>query len=322
MAENPPHQQIKPAYSESDADVRSLDSTYLSLCVRFAQSHGIYPASSALHPDTSMVYDEPCSLPHPRNQDTGSVSDHQDPITGGLSRHYPNPYTSNVFADTCYPQHDRDHDSYSSSYMETTAPDLTYAQHNSNPFISNDDDMNIDSNLSPDLRNDPQHQASNPFASDTTAPSLSENPHSALQPTQFPKKILQPRHLSSTSEIGDKGLAVLHNYDPLWVQNTGADRSSVFEFSSKMKFEELFRGGVIRKGDKLVIAYTRAFSGVYDKEVATLTVRDPPTLPSPGAPLHNLDLPLLTIVVSANSTSASPNPSTPKRTARTVFSPT
>ena len=39
-----------------------------------------------------------------------------------------------------------------------------------------------------------------------------------------------------------------------------------------MKFEEIFRSGVIQKGDRLVIAYNRAFSVDFDKELATLTV--------------------------------------------------
>lgn len=280
MANQSPYQPNAPAYSMSnrsdDIDIQSLDSEYLSSCVRFAQSYGRYPAfsPSTSHPDTSLLDHDQSSQPSPRFQNTNFAFDHQNWNPSGSSGHYPDPYTRNTYADTYDPQRHHDYSIHPSPYMETPATDPNYAQHNGNFSILNDDDRNVDPNYFPGLPNNPQLRASNPFADDTTTQSFSDHLHSTPAPIKRPRKVRQPRHLSNTSEIGDKGLAVLHNYDPLWVQNTGADRSSVFEFSSKMKFEELFANGVIQKGDKLIINYSHVFSDTFDKEVATLTVCD------------------------------------------------
>ena len=68
------------------------------------------------------------------------------------------------------------------------------------------------------------------------------------------------------------GLAILHSYDPFWVQKTGVDPRSVFEPRSKMKFEKPFLDGVIQEGDCLVIAVTCSVDEVVRPDSAIFTV--------------------------------------------------
>lgn len=99
---------------------------------------------------------------------------------------------------------------------------------------------------------------------------------------------------SSNGDIGTQGLAVLHNYDPFWVQNTGADPRSVYETHSKMKFEVLFYDGVIQTGDRLVVAVEYNVDGVVRQDEAILTVRSILFVPNRTAPLlHQLTCPTL-----------------------------
>ena len=170
--------------------------------------------------------------------------------------------------------------------------------------ISDDNEINVSPDQFPVLRENPQHWASDPFAYDPATQSLSDNLrstpaqtspfddlrstpapdspsdnlHSTPAPAKLPRKVklarkaLQVVPLSSANEIGDRGLAALHSYDPLWAQNAGADRNSVLAYRSKMKFEQVFLDGVLRIGDRLVIGYSSVFSENFDNEVATLTV--------------------------------------------------
>lgn len=284
MAKQWPHQQDAREHSMSDGihsvDVRSLDPEYLSACVLFAQSHGIYPSSSARHPDNNIASNSLNALPEGDYQSTDLAVDHQDPNRWPFSTHDHTLYTSNTFADTSYPQHDRCQ--YSSPYTETTAADHIYNQRSSSFPISNHDDINIDPSISHQHSYDPQHQASSPYADYATAPAQARKHHFPPAPTKLPREIPQPRLRFVTNEVGDNGFATLHNYDPLWVQSTGADPNSVFESYSKMKFEKLFLAGVIQKADRLVIRYTGAFSSVVDNGVATLTVcGSDPRAPAP-----------------------------------------
>ena len=68
------------------------------------------------------------------------------------------------------------------------------------------------------------------------------------------------------------GLAILHGYDPFWVQRAGIDPRSVFEPRSKMKFEKLFLDGVIQEGDCLVIAVTCSMDEVVRPDSTIFTV--------------------------------------------------
>ena len=209
------------------------------------------------------------------------------------------PYMETTATHQNYPQHD---DDLSNDNFSIADDDISILDDDIS--ISDDNDTNVSSDQFPVLRENPEHWASDPFAYDPATQSLSDNMrstptqtspfddlrstpapdspsdnlHSTLAPAKLPRKVklarkaLQVVPLSSANEIGDTGLAALHNYDPLWAQNAGADRNSVLAYRSKMKFEQVFLDGVLRKGDKLVIGYSSVFSEDFDKEVATLTV--------------------------------------------------
>ena len=118
-----------------------------------------------------------------------------------------------------------------------------------------------------------QHQVSNPFANNTPFPAGVQKHPSRKAKTRLPKRTPQSHHPSPTRNQQNKDLAIRYNYDPLWVQNTGADPSSVLKFCSKLCFEDLFIHGVIQKGDRLEIGYSAAFSTKAKQGIATLTVR-------------------------------------------------
>ncbi|CAF9940575.1 hypothetical protein IMSHALPRED_002081 [Imshaugia aleurites] len=116
-----------------------------------------------------------------------------------------------------------------------------------------------------------QHQVSNPFADNTPFPARVQKHPSRKAKTRLPKRTPQSHHPSPTRNQQNKDLAIRYNYDPLWVQNTGADPSSVLKFCSKLCFEDLFVHGVIQKGDRLEIGYSAAFSTKAKQGIATLT---------------------------------------------------
>ena len=251
MADQPPDQLIAPEASMSNGvpnvNIQSLPYDYICSCVKFAQDNGWYPDNVAFQsdptaPDDEQYSDDPSwSVPSPLN----FATNRRDPKPNGSNSLSSNPPNGSTFVD---PDH---HPS-------------SHAQHDSNVSITNDLDMDIDTDtlsVSPNTR---QPQASEPPTNDATI--------------SHPEETQQPHHSSSTGEEPNgKAIAILNNYDPLWVQNTGADPNSVFESYSKMKFEQLFLDGVIQKGDRLVIVYTSAFSHAFDskeKHFATLTVCD------------------------------------------------
>lgn len=237
-------------------DIGSFDPDYLAVCVRFAQTHGVTPSVS--HSDTNIVCDNPRALQTPHYQETGHAVDHQglepSPSNGG----YPSSYTGSTLAATSYPQHNHGH--YLDTRSQATTINSAYINHTGSIPSSNDNTI--------------INQGSNPSASDTPVPAQIPKRRSRNAKTKFPqKKPLSRPHSRAVKKSGDnKGLAIRNNYDPLWVQNTGVDPSSVFNFISKMKFEDLFTTGVIQEGDELVIGYTSAFSTAVDQGVATLTV--------------------------------------------------
>ena len=69
-------------YFESDSpqaiDIGSFDIEYLATCVRFAQSHGIFPISQGSQLDTSFSYGSPSAPPQPLDQDQGAFFDTQN----------------------------------------------------------------------------------------------------------------------------------------------------------------------------------------------------------------------------------------------------
>ena len=237
------------------ADIGSLDPEYLAACVRFAQTHGGPPSVS--DSDTNIVSDNPRALRTLRSVKPSHAVDHQGPESGPSNGRYPNSHTGNTLADTSYPQ--RDHGHYTRSHATTT--DSANINHTGSIPSSNDNVIN--------------NQGSSPSASNTPVSAPIPKRRSGKAKTKLAKKTpLSHSGSRAVTKIGNnKDLAIRNNYDPLWVQNTGADPSSVFEFVSKMKFEDLFYTGVIQEGDRLVIGYTSAFSTAVDQGVATLTVR-------------------------------------------------
>ena len=112
--------------------------------------------------------------------------------------------------------------------------------------------MVFDEDQIEDTANPSPHRMSNPGASTTDT----VNRESALD--SGPSLTQSAEEEDSEGQTGSKkpGLAILHSYDPFWVQKTGVDPRSVFEPRSKMKFEKPFLDGVIQEGDCLVIAVT------------------------------------------------------------------
>lgn len=65
-----------------DINIRSFDDEYLATCVRFAQSHGLYPTSYGQQEDTSFPQGSPCAL----HLDPDLVGDdYQNPYIGKAS---------------------------------------------------------------------------------------------------------------------------------------------------------------------------------------------------------------------------------------------
>ena len=119
--------------------------------------------------------------------------------------------------------------------------------------------------------------AANPSTDHMSNPGTSTvdtvNRESALDSS--PSLTLSPEEEDSEGQTGIKrpGLAILHRYDPFWVQRTGVDPRSVFEPRSKMKFEKLFLDGVIQEEDCLVIAVTCSMGEVVRPDSVIFTVR-------------------------------------------------
>ena len=64
---------------ESDSiDIGSFDIEYLTTCVRFAQSHGIFPTPQGHQHDSTFLHGSPSALPQPLNQDQGTSFDPQN----------------------------------------------------------------------------------------------------------------------------------------------------------------------------------------------------------------------------------------------------
>ena len=128
-------------------------------------------------------------------------------------------------------------------------------------MIFNEDQIEDAANPSP-------HHTSSPGAS--TADKVYQESALDFGPSCTPS----PEEEDSEGQTRSKkhSLAILHNYDPFWVQKTGVDPRSVFEPRSKMKFEKLFLDGVIQEGDYLVIAVTCSIDDLVRPDSAIFTV--------------------------------------------------
>ncbi len=269
MANQLPYQQDMHDYSipNGEIDILTFSFGYLRTCVRLAQSCGIYdpePSSSSIGTDTiydipgalqeylgtDTGYDIPGALQEAQYQDTNLEVYHHEQNPGPSNNNYPRLETSNQSMDTNYSQHD--HSFNVNPYMETRTTDPAYNNHHNSFPISDNHDMIIDPRPSQEHGND-QHQNPSLSATDATIPD-------------------RVSHFSSLAFVDHLSLAVVYNYDPLWVEKPGAELRSVFGFISRMKFEELFRSGVMQEGDRLVVAYTYVSSELVGREVATLTV--------------------------------------------------
>lgn len=80
-----------------DINIRSFDDEYLATCVRFAQSHGLYPTPYGQQEDISFPQGSPRAL-------------HLDPSLVGDD--YQNPYIGNTSAGPVDAQHNNGNDPY------------------------------------------------------------------------------------------------------------------------------------------------------------------------------------------------------------------
>ena len=84
--------------STQDIDIGSLDIEYLATCVRFAQSHGIFPTTQGNQPDTSFLQGSPSGLPQPLNQDQRAFFDPQNLDPNLVDNAYQDPLNRNTSA--------------------------------------------------------------------------------------------------------------------------------------------------------------------------------------------------------------------------------
>ena len=259
-------------YFESDStqaiDIGSFDIEYLTTCVRFAQSHGIFPTSEGSQLDTSFSSGRPSAPPGPLDQDQGTIFDTQNLDPNLVDDAYQNPLISNTSATTFDNQsNDSNNDD---PQVGSITSQLDQAQNARSFSPAWNDFMIFDEDQMEEVANTSPHHTSNPDTSTTDT----VNRESALD--VGPSRTLSPEEEEEDSDgqtrNKNQGLAILHNYDPFWVQKTGVDPRTVFEPRSKMKFEKLFLDGVIQEGDCLVIAVTCSINQVGRPDSAIFTV--------------------------------------------------
>ena len=257
-------------YFESDStqaiDIGSLDIEYLATCVRFAQSHGIFPTSQGSQLGTSFSPGRPFAPPGPLDQDQGTIFDTQNLDPNLVDDAYQDPLISNTSATT--PDTQSNDSNNDDPQVGSIASQLHHTQNARSVSPAWNDFMIFDDDQMEEVA-DTSHHMFNPDASTTDT----VNRESALD--VGPSRTRSPgEEEDSDGQTRNKkqGLAILHNYDPFWVQKTGVDPRTVFEPRSKMKFEKLFLDGVIQEGDCLVIAVTCSMNQVARPDSAILTV--------------------------------------------------
>lgn len=85
-------------------DIGSLDPEYLSVCVRFAQSHGILPTSLWRQQNISIPLDGPMRPIQPFNQQHSTEGDHLDLGPNQFDDRHMEQYGSNTTASLNYAQ--------------------------------------------------------------------------------------------------------------------------------------------------------------------------------------------------------------------------
>ena len=91
-------------YHAHAIDIGSLDPEYLSVCVRFAQSHGILPTSSWHQQNISTSLDGPIRPIQPSDQHHSTEVDHLDLDPNLFDDHHMEQYGSNTTASSNYAQ--------------------------------------------------------------------------------------------------------------------------------------------------------------------------------------------------------------------------
>ena len=84
--------------STQDIDIGSFDIEYLATCVRFAQSHGIFPTPQGHQHDSTFLHGSTSALPQPLNQDQGTFFDPQNLDPNLVGNAYQDPLISNTSA--------------------------------------------------------------------------------------------------------------------------------------------------------------------------------------------------------------------------------
>ena len=79
-----------------DIDIGSFDNEYLATCVRFAQSHGIFPTPQGSQVDKSFLQGNHSALPQPLNQDQGTFFDPHNLDPNLVDDAYQDPWISNT----------------------------------------------------------------------------------------------------------------------------------------------------------------------------------------------------------------------------------
>ena len=96
MAEEPSYQSedmtdYPASGSVQEIDIYSLDVNYIATCVRFAQSHGIYPESYRHQHDNSFPYVNSDAIQEPFPQNHSTSFGHQTSDLGQSHGKYPEP---------------------------------------------------------------------------------------------------------------------------------------------------------------------------------------------------------------------------------------
>ena len=104
--------------------------------------------------------------------------------------------------------------------------------------------------------------------------SYPNNQHSGGMMPMDPRQSESSHPLSQPIQAMDgDSIGSIKEYDPLWVQKGNVDPEIVKGFQSRMKFDSLFRHGVIRSGDVLTLQVTIPNNGDDTETEAHLTVR-------------------------------------------------
>lgn len=134
-----------------------------------------------------------------------------------------------------------------------------------------------------DASNYLQHHISGLLDHDFNPVTQESTPHSEVPPPLSLESLDAPRQKSSKDDIGIFGLAVRHNYDPLWMVKRGIHPDSTLKLPNDFKFPQLFYDGVIRKGDRIMITATRSIREVVCQDVIIFTVRSSCSYPLASA---------------------------------------